>query len=174
MQSGSLGRQTLGWCRRNFLTANTAISYFCGRILLLDVGSYNSYPLDPGRHCLLHAIEVSLRLESVAILEDELRHKVTVAIEHPKHHDVDWIFGFNQYWYILWGNKFFEFIIWFELKCFSSKNKKTKPKQVRLLEFLEKLCCSVFPLDLHDLRLKLILSHLVCEIWDVFMHYQYD
>ena len=31
--------------------------------------------------------------------EDDSRHNVTIASDLPKHHDVDWVFGFNPYEY---------------------------------------------------------------------------
>ena len=31
--------------------------------------------------------------------EDEWRHDITIASDHPKHHDVDWVFDFYHYEY---------------------------------------------------------------------------
>ena len=67
------------------------------RVLLLDVGSSSSHPLNPGQHYFLQALDVDLHVDSEAIWENELRHNVTITFDLPKYHDVDVVFGFHQY-----------------------------------------------------------------------------
>ena len=69
--------------------------------LLTDIGSFSGYPLDPGQHYLYQVLDIDLRVESETIWDNELRDNVTIASDHPKHHDVDWVFSFYQHQYEL-------------------------------------------------------------------------
>ena len=60
----------------------------------------SSHSLAPGQHYLPQALDVGLYAESESIWEGELRHNVIITCDHPKHHDMDWVFGFYQYQYI--------------------------------------------------------------------------
>ena len=62
------------------------------RLLFSDVGASCSHPLDPKEHNFL-------RLKCEAISEAEWRYHIIIAYDHPKHHDVDRMFDFNQYEY---------------------------------------------------------------------------
>ena len=42
---------------------------------------------------------VDFYVETKAMKEEEGRHNVTIGNDYPKHHDVDWVFGFSQYKY---------------------------------------------------------------------------
>ena len=59
---------------------------------------------------------------SEAMWKDELRHNATIASDHLKHHDVDWVFGFHHY--LSWGQSkpmvVNEFIIGYWQKFVSS------------------------------------------------------
>ena len=48
-------------------------------------------------------INVSFHVEFEAIWEDEWNYNVVIASDHSKRHDVDWVFAFRQYQYILVG-----------------------------------------------------------------------
>ena len=74
------------------------------QVLFPDTGSTISHLLDPGKHGLLQTLDDSLSVESEVMWEDKLGHNVTIVIDHPKLPDVDWLFGFHQYQYILEGN----------------------------------------------------------------------
>ena len=100
------------------------------RILLLDVGYSRSHSLYPGKHSILQRINVGPRVESEAIWEAEWKHNVTIVSDHPKLHDVDWIFGFHHYQYILWGQNKPTVVLWVHYlilaEIFSSKKKNNK------------------------------------------------
>ena len=68
---------------------------------MADVGFSCSHPLGPGQH-YLQALDIGLHVEFEAMWEDESRYNITIASDYSKHHEVDWVFGFHQYWYILW------------------------------------------------------------------------
>ena len=34
-------------------------------------------------------------VETETMWEDECRHYITIASDHPKHHNVDWLFSFH-------------------------------------------------------------------------------
>ena len=36
-------------------------------------------------------------LMQASLEENKWRHSVTIASDHPKHHDIDWVFGFHQF-----------------------------------------------------------------------------
>ena len=71
------------------------------RVILSDVGSSSSHPLDSERHYLLSTLDLGLCVESEAMWEDEWRHDIIITSGNPKHYDVDWVFGFHHYKYIL-------------------------------------------------------------------------
>ena len=67
------------------------------RVLLLDVRSLNSLPLNPS-HCLLQSLDEGLGVECEAMWEDEWKHNITIISDPPlKHHDRDWVFGFPHH-----------------------------------------------------------------------------
>ena len=68
----------------------------CYRVLFLETGSSSNHPHYPGQHYLQ-----ALCVESEAMGEDDWRHNFTITSDHPKHHDMDWVFGFHHYQYIL-------------------------------------------------------------------------
>ena len=74
-----------------------------GDLLLLNVGSLSSYRHNPGQHYLPQEHDIGLGVEVEVMWEDEWRHNFTIASNHPKYHDVDWVFGFHHCCYILWG-----------------------------------------------------------------------
>ena len=83
---------------------NTVFDCVIWRIALLrDVGSYRSHPLDPGLYCLLQSLDIGLRVKSDAMWEDEWKHHVNITGDHPKHFDVDRVFGSHLFQYILLG-----------------------------------------------------------------------
>ena len=71
--------------------------------LLSDIEYSNSQSFNSVQHYLFQAFNVSLHVECVAMKEDEWRHNVIIVSDHPKYHDVDWVFDFHPYQYILWG-----------------------------------------------------------------------
>ena len=73
------------------------------RFFLPDIESSNNQSLNLRLHYALHALDAGLCVESKTMWEDDWRHNVTLAIDHRIHHDVEWMFGFHQYQYILWG-----------------------------------------------------------------------
>ena len=40
---------------------------------------------------------MDLHVECEDTQDDEWRHNITIASDHPKHHNVDWVIGFHQY-----------------------------------------------------------------------------
>ena len=70
-------------------------------VLLLDVGSFSSHSFDQEKHKLLQVLVVGHCIDSEVMWEDEWRHDVTIVSDHPKHNDVNRVFGFHQYQYIL-------------------------------------------------------------------------
>ena len=68
------------------------------RVLFLDIGFFSWYLLDPGHHQLQQ--DARFRVQCKATWENEWRHNITIVNNPlPKHHDVDWMFSFNQYEY---------------------------------------------------------------------------
>ena len=55
----------------------------------------SSHPFDSDQHYLLQVFEIGPCVESIVVWEDEWRHKSTIANDHPKHYDVDRVFGFH-------------------------------------------------------------------------------
>ena len=68
------------------------------RVLLPDIGSSNSYFLDPRQHCLRQALDVNLGWVCGHI-EDEWKHNVAIVSDHFEQDNVEWVFGFHQYEY---------------------------------------------------------------------------
>ena len=65
--------------------------------------------------------DVRHRVKSETKWVDEWMYKVTIVKEHRKHHDVDWVFGFPDYRYIMWQNwaRQWLFTIWSWQNIFS-------------------------------------------------------
>ena len=61
-----------------------------------DMVSSSSHPLDPEKNYLLQTLDIGFPVEFKAKWEDGLSNKVAIASDHPKHHNVDWVFGFHQ------------------------------------------------------------------------------
>ena len=99
------------------------------RVLLPDVESSITHPLDPGQNFLLQILDVGLRVESETTWEIEWRHNITIDSYFSKRQDVDWVFGFHHYWYILWGQNKPTVVLWVHIwawqKFFSSKKKQS-------------------------------------------------
>ena len=88
-----------GWCgHKSFFSWPWMASLACvagRRVLLPDVGSSRSYPLDPEQHYPLQILDVGVYVESVTMWT----WMEVIASDHPNHHDVDWVFAFHQYEY---------------------------------------------------------------------------
>ena len=69
-------------------------------VLLLDVGSSNNHHLNLGPHFFLQQPDVGYQVESEDRWETKWRHNGTIVSNHPKHHNVDWVFCFNSYEYV--------------------------------------------------------------------------
>ena len=70
----------------------------CCRVLMPDIGSSSSQPLNPGRnYFLLQALNVGLHVKTEDLWEDEWKHNITISTNHCIHHNLDWVFGFHQY-----------------------------------------------------------------------------
>ena len=63
-------------------------------VLLTNAGSFSSHLLNPRQYYLFQALGEGLHVGLEAMWEEEWRHNVTIASDHPKHHDVNWVFGF--------------------------------------------------------------------------------
>ena len=63
------------------------------RVVLPDVGSSSRQRHEPDQHNLPQALDVDLCGDSEAMWENAGRN-VSIASDHPKHHDQDWLFGF--------------------------------------------------------------------------------
>ena len=106
------------------------------QVLLLDVRSFSSHPINPGQHYLLQALDVGLFVESENMREDQRKPNANTTSDHSEHFE-DWDFVFYHYRYILWG--------------------QSKPKVVLqvyyliqveiflICEFVEKIYSAVFP-----------------------------
>ena len=66
-------------------------------ILLPCVGSSISHPIHWTKQYLLQALNVGFCVDSEAMSEDELRHNICTASNHPKHPDVGWELSLQQY-----------------------------------------------------------------------------
>ena len=59
------------------------------RVLMSDLGSSSSHPIDPKQNWLLQAFDEVLRIKSEAMWQDGWSQNVTIASDHPKHRDVN-------------------------------------------------------------------------------------
>ena len=67
------------------------------RVLLTDVRSFSSYPLDLDQDNPLLALSVVFCVEFGAMCEDEGRHNLSITSDQSKYHDMNWMFGFHHY-----------------------------------------------------------------------------
>ena len=155
---------------RNFLTVSFMLSCLC-EIILSSVTRHGDFqhPFFRSGAALLHP---ATWCSPVCWVRPH--RKINWGIASPlrmttsKYHDVDPVFGFYPYRYILWGQSRpmvilqFHHLILEELLYIWEK-----PKHVGLdsmFQFVQKLCRAIFPLLFHDLWWKLALHHLLWEI----------
>ena len=85
------------------------------RVLLPDVGSSSSQPLNLEKLYFIQALDVDLCVKSEDIWEDEFRHKVTITRYHTKHPNVDWVFSFinmNMNLSLNWHLNILKYLYW--------------------------------------------------------------
>ena len=100
-------------------------------------------------------------VEYEAMWEDEWRHNFTIANDHPKHHDVDWMFGFHHY-QTGQGNS-----CTVNSPCSRNVSHLRKKQSMFSWKQCSWVCLKALQ---HGQWSKLALSHLVWEIPIVFMY----
>ena len=120
----------------------------CHRVLLPGIGSSISPFLDLGKYYLFQTPNVGLCVKSETIWEDKWKHTITIVSDNPKHSDVDWVFGFHHYCYILWRQTKLTVVLWVDHLILAEIFLIwEKPKHIQLegkLELVQKLCNAVF------------------------------
>ena len=103
------------------------------------------HPFDLGHHYFLQILDVVHRFESEVMSEDKLRHNVTVTSDHPKHHNMEWVFGFHQNWYILWGQSN-QTVLWILADFFLIREKNKYNRLEGCLSLFKDFTAWSFPL----------------------------
>ena len=68
-------------------------------------GSCSRLSLGPEKYYLLQALHVNLHTESEVTWENEWKYNINIASDHPRHHDVNWLFSFHHCWYMFSGQR---------------------------------------------------------------------